>query len=70
MSFIEINILILIIILNRPKEKDLVALYHDKKWFRGRCLNSTSTDVNVLCIDSGVTITCSRNGENILFKYK
>jgi len=44
-----------------PKEKDLVALYHDKKWFRGRCLNLTGAKVNVLCIDSGVTITCSRN---------
>lgn len=44
---------------HRPKENDLVALYHDKKWFRGRCLSTTDTDVNVLCIDSGVVIACS-----------
>ncbi|CAM4747067.1 unnamed protein product [Rotaria magnacalcarata] len=43
------------------KEQDLVALHHEKKWFRGRCLNSTGTSVTVLCIDSGVNISCSRN---------
>jgi len=48
-------------IIFEPKEKDLVAVYQEKKWFRGRCLNSVGTNVNVYCIDSGVTITCSRN---------
>ena len=46
-----------------PKENDLVALYRDKKWFRGRCLTSTDAHVNVLCIDSGVVIDCARGGE-------
>lgn len=48
----------------RPKENDLVALYHDKKWFRGRCLSTTDADVNVLCIDSGVVIACARTSES------
>lgn len=65
MNSIEIYILILIILSIRPKEKDLVALYHEGKWFRGRCLNSMGTNINVVCIDSGVTISCSRNGKNI-----
>ncbi|CAF1290779.1 unnamed protein product [Rotaria sordida] len=44
-----------------PKEQDLVAIYHEKKWFRGRCLNSVGTNFNILCIDSGVIILCSPN---------
>ncbi|CAF2875639.1 unnamed protein product [Rotaria sp. Silwood2] len=44
-----------------PKEQDLVAIYHEKKWFRGRCLNAVRTNFNVLCIDSGVIILCSPN---------
>ncbi|UJR25336.1 hypothetical protein I4U23_006686 [Adineta vaga] len=44
-----------------PKENDLVALNHETKWFRGRCLNSTSTNIDVFCIDSGATIICSKN---------
>ncbi|CAF0760511.1 unnamed protein product [Adineta steineri] len=44
-----------------PKEKDLVAIHHENKWFRGRCLNSTDTTINILCIDSGATIICSKN---------
>ncbi|CAF0730320.1 unnamed protein product [Rotaria sp. Silwood1] len=44
-----------------PIEQDLVAIYHEKKWFRGRCLNAIGTNFNILCIDSGVVILCSRN---------
>ncbi len=64
------HIIILAIILNRPKEKDLVAIHHEKKWFRGQYLNSTGININVLCIDSGVTITCSRNGKKYRIRYK
>ncbi|CAF0743085.1 unnamed protein product [Adineta ricciae] len=46
------------------KEKDLVALRHENNWFRGCCLNSTSTHVDVFCIDSGATITCSKNDKD------
>lgn len=46
---------------HQPMEKDFVALYHEKKWFRGQCLTTTDIGVNVLCIDSGAIINCSRH---------
>lgn len=60
----------IVVFLPRPKENDLVALYRDTKWFRGRCLTSTDTHVNVLCIDSGVVIDCARTGESTSLEYK
>lgn len=44
----------------KPKQKDLVAIYHEKKWFRGQCLERIGPeDFHVKCIDSGPIITCS-----------
>ena len=65
-KFYEYYFLVVAIIVSvRPEEKDLVAVYHEKKWFRGRCLKSLNENVNVLCIDSGVIISCRRNGNKI-----
>lgn len=47
----------------KPKEKDFVAINHEKKWFRGQCLDQISSEeLNVKCIDSGAIIACSSKG--------
>ena len=55
------------LILDRPKENDLIAVYHEKKWFRGRCINATGTNIKATCIDSGATVVCSSESKSAAF---